>query len=319
MRLEISVSPHQRALADTSWVMRQVIVALLPAVAAALYLFRVQAALLMINCVVSCLVTEAVIARMRKKPVPIEDNSAVVTGLILALILPPSTRWFAAVLGSVVAIAVGKQIFGGLGQNIFNPALVGRAFLAAAYPGMLTGWTNPFTLDAVTRATPLALRKFDAVMTPLKELFLGNVPGCLGETSVICLLIGGIYMLSRKVADWRIPLSYLLTVALFSGVFYFFDAAKGSPFFHLFSGSLLIGAFFIATDPVTSPATKSGRFVFGTGCGILTMVIRYFSGLPEGVMYAVLFMNAITPLINRYTVPKPFGYRKVFDKSGSKG
>lgn len=308
MSLVLSASIHQRSSINTPWAMRQVVIALIPVSGAAFFLFKEQAFLLLINCVISCVVSEAFILRIRKKPSQINDFSAVVTGLVLAFVLPPSTRWYAATIGSVTAIMVGKHLFGGLGQNIFNPALVGRAFLVAAYPKMLTSWVNPFSLDAVTSATPLALHKFDGVSTPLRELFIGTIPGSLGETSSFCLIIGGIYLLLRKVADWRIPLSYLLTVAIISSCYYFFDPAKGIPLFHLCSGGLLLGALFIATDPVTSPSTKSGRFIFGAGCGILTMIIRYFSGLPEGVMYAILFMNALTPLINRYTIPKPFGY-----------
>jgi len=308
MRLAVSSSPHQHTLGDTPWVMRQVIVALLPVIGAGIYFFKIKALFLLFNCVLSCVLTEGAVFLIRKQKSRLSDCSAVVTGLILALVLPPSTAWYAATLGSVVAIAVGKQIFGGLGQNIFNPALVGRAFLAAAYPKMLTTWTTPLTLDAVTKATPLALRKFDAILTPLKDLFFGFVPGSLGETSAVCILIGGIYLLVRKIGDWRTPLSYIFTSLLIATGFYLIDPSKGMPLFHIFSGGLLLGAFFITTDPVTTPSTKAGRYWFGIGCAVLTMIIRYFSGLPGGVMYAILFMNALTPLINRYTIPKPFGY-----------
>jgi electron transport complex protein RnfD len=257
--------------------------------------------------------TEIVIYRIRKKtfsanPLLIRDGSALVTGLLLALILPPSTRWYAASLGSIFAILVTKELFGGLGQNIFNPALMGRAFLMAAYPIMLTSWVNPFTLDSVTRATPLALRKFDQIITPLRDLALGTIPGSLGETSSICILLGGLYLLIRKIADWRIPLSIFVTTLSISSFFYVMDPLRGSPLFHIFSGGFLLGVFFMATDPVTTPMTKVGRYIFGVGCGILTMVIRYFSGYPEGVMFSILFMNALVPLIDRYTAPKPFGY-----------
>ena len=308
MYLTLSSSPHQRSSVTTPGVMRQVLLALIPVVVAALILFRIRAVVLILNCMLSCVVTEAIIFRIRKKTLQISDCSAAVTGLILALILPPSAKWYAATLGSVCAIVLGKHIFGGLGQNIFNPALVGRAFLAAAYPRMITSWISPFSLDAVTRATPLALSKFEGIITPVRELFIGAVPGSLGETSAFCLIIGGIYLLIRKVADWRVPLSYLGTVMLLSMGYWLFDPTRGSPLFHLCCGGVLLGALFIATDPVTSPVTKKGRFIFGAGCGILTMVIRYFGGLPEGVMYSILFMNAVTPLINRYTIPKPFGY-----------
>jgi len=283
--------------------MLQVIVALLPAIAASIYFFNQRAVWLILNCTLTALITERVVLKIRKKPSGLSDLSAALSGLLLALILPPSTRWYAAMLGSIFAILVGKHIFGGLGSNIFNPALIGRAFLMAAYPKMLTTFIVPHSVDAITSATPLTLIKFSQVVTPVGDLFWGKVSGSLGETSALCLIIGGLYLLIRKIADWRIPLSLIATVVIIS----FFTPAKGSVLFHLFSGGLLIGAFFMATDPVTTPVTRRGRYIFGLSCGLLIMIIRYFSGLPEGVMYSILFMNAFTPLINRYTKPKKFG------------
>ena len=315
MQLIVKASPHQKLATNTPWVMRQVMCALAPAVIASVWLFRERAVFLILNCMLTSYLTEIVIFRIRKKTRASSslfggDGSALLTGLLLALVLPPAMRWYAASIGSVFAVLVSKELFGGLGQNIFNPALMGRAFLMAAYPTMLTTWTNPFTLDAVTRATPLALRKFDHVITPLRDLFLGTVSGSLGETSGICLLLGGIYLLIRNIADWRIPLSMFLSTLVVSSFFYFMDPSWGSPLFHIFSGGFLLGAFFMATDPVTTPMSKVGRYIFGGGCGILILVIRYFSGYPEGVMFSILFMNALVPLIDRYTVPKPFGYEK---------
>ncbi|MBN2483215.1 MAG: RnfABCDGE type electron transport complex subunit D [Candidatus Omnitrophica bacterium] len=310
MPLRISSSPHVRASAHTGWVMQQVIIALLPAVAAAVYFFRLSAVWLIFNCIISCVMTEEIVCRLRHKPSTIRDASAVLTGLLLALILPPTIPWYAATLGGIFAVLFGKQIFGGLGQNIFNPALIGRAFLMAAYPAMLTHWVNPAGVDAVTSATPLALRKFDQIITPLGDLFLGTTSGSLGETSALCLLIGGVYLFARTIADWRIPFTLMVTVLVTSTIFYVIDPVYGSPLFHLFSGGLLIGALFMATDPVTTPVTKLGRYIFAIGCALMIMVIRYFGGLPEGVMYAILFMNAFVPLINRYTVPKPLGYER---------
>ncbi|MBU0693968.1 MAG: RnfABCDGE type electron transport complex subunit D [Candidatus Omnitrophica bacterium] len=309
MKLIISNSPHLRSTINTSWVMRQVIFALLPAVIASVILFKYRAIFLILNCVLTAVATESIILRIRKRPSAIKDFSAALTGLLLALILPPSTAWYAASLGSIFAILVGKQIFGGLGSNIFNPALIARAFLAAAYPKMLTTFIKPYSLDAVTAATPLALRKFSAHLSssPTIDLFWGNTAGSLGETSAICLIVGGVYLLARKIADWRIPLSLLCATLIISSIFYFANHSNGSFLFHLFSGGLLLGAFFMATDPVTTPMTKKGRYVFGVGCAILIMITRYFSGLPEGVMYAILFMNAATPLINRLTRPRRFG------------
>lgn len=307
MKLTISHSPYLNSKINTSSVMLQVILALLPATAAAIYFFGQKAALLILNCLLSAIITEAIISRIRKKPSSICDYSAALTGLLLALILPPQTKWYAATLGSIFAILAGKHIFGGLGSNIFNPALIGRAFLMAAYPKMLTTFTAPNSVDALTCATPLTLRKFSHTLTPTIDLFLGKISGSIGETSAICLIIGGLYLLIRKIADWRIPLSLLAAVTIISTLAFMLNPLNGTILFHLFSGGLLMGVFFMATDPVTTPVTKKGRYIFGVGCGLLTMIIRYFSGLPEGVMYSILFMNAFTPLINRYTKPKPFG------------
>ena len=307
MRLVISASPHQRAKLNTPYIMRQVIFALIPAVIAAVVFFKQAAVFLILNCALTAVVTEEIILKIRKKPSQAKDLSALLSGILLALVLPPTIKWWAASLGAVFAIAVGKHLFGGLGQNIFNPALIARAFLMAAYPKMLTSWVKPFSLDAVTSATPLALRKFSHTIMPLKDLFWGNVSGSLGETSAICLIIGGIYLLLRKIADWRIPVSLLASLSIFSLILFWVNPQNGSVLFHLFAGGVLLGAFFMATDPVTTPVTKLGRWIFGAGCGIIIMVIRIYSGLPEGVMYSIIFMNALTPLINIYTKPKSFG------------
>ena len=307
MTLTVSNPPHLTSKVDTPFLMKQVLIALLPAVVASIHFFGIRAAMLIANCILSAVVTERIILLLRKKPSAISDYSAIVTGLLLALTLPPSLPWYVASLGSIVAISIGKHIFGGLGANIFNPALIGRAFLMAAYPKMLTTFISPSSVDAISSATPLVLRKFSQVITPTSALFFGKVSGSLGETSAICLIIGGLYLLIRKVAGWRIPLSLLLTTTITSAIFFFLNPSWGSVWFHLFAGGLLLGAFFMATDPVTTPTTKRGRYIFGIGCGVLTMIIRYFSGLGEGVMYSILFMNALTPLINRYTKPRRFG------------
>ena len=211
----------------------------------------------------------------------------------------------------MVAIGLGKEIFGGLGYNIFNPALVGRAFLVAAFPASLASWTAPAAIEAATaattRATPLGLMKFEGVTTNLMDLFIGNVPGSLGETSALALIIGGIYLFARKYADWRIPFSYILTVSIFGGIMRALDPSMPTVLFQILSGGLLIGAIFMATDPVTSPVTKLGRWIFGIGCGLFTIIIRMWSGLPEGVMYAILLMNCLTPIINKLTRPRRFG------------
>ena len=243
-----------------------------------------------------------------KKKVTINDYSAFLTGILLALVLPPAIPFWACIVGSFVSIILAKQIFGGLGLNIFNPALLGRAFLMAAFPTYLTTWTNPITLDAVTTATPLGLFKFEHVITSNMNLFLGNIPGSLGETSAIALLIGALYLFLKKVIDYRISFAYILTVILISQTTHLINPQNYAPLgFHIFAGGLMIGAFFMATDPVTSPYTKKGRWIFGIGCGIITMVIRLWGGLPEGVMYSILLMNAVTPLINKATRPKRYG------------
>ncbi len=306
-KLTISCSPHLRSPMDTPWVMKQVLVGLLPATIAAIVLFKMKAAFVIAICVLTAIATEEITTRIRKKESSVNDYSAALTGLLLALILPPATTWYACVLGSAFAILVGKHLFGGLGANVFNPALIGRAFLMAAYPKMLTTFSKPFDVDAISAATPLAVRKFGGTMPALSDLFFGNVSGSIGETSALCLIIGGIYILARKIADWRIPLSLLITTTVVSFVFYMFNPANGSIAFHFLAGGLLLGALFMATDPVTTPVTKLGRYIFGVGCGLVLMIIRYFSGLPEGVMYSILFMNALTPLINRYTQPARYG------------
>jgi electron transport complex protein RnfD len=256
-------------------------------------------------------ITEIIFQRLRGKKITISDGSIVVTGLLLAFILPPSLPWGVALLGAVVSVGLGKQIFGGLGLNIFNPALVGRAFLMAAFPTLLTHWVEPYTLDAVSKATPLGLMKFQGIATPLVDLFLGSTSGSLGETSSLAIILGGGYLLIKRHIDWRTPLSIMLTVVITAGVFWLLKPTQyPSPLFCLFAGGLMLGAFFMATDPVASPMTKMGHWVFGIGIGILVVVIRLFGGLPEGVMYAILIMEATIPLINRLTRPRVFGRQK---------
>ena len=305
--LTVSGAPHIRNKLKTKAIMLEVVLALLPAIIASIYFFGLNSLYIILSCIASCIVTEVLFQRLRGVKITINDLSAVVTGLLLALVLPPTTPLWTAALGGVVAIGLAKQLFGGLGHNIFNPALVGRAFLVASFPAMMTKWIEPFSFQAVTSATPLGLMKFSGIQTDIKDLFLGNTSGCLGETSALALLIGGIYLIVRKKADWRLPFSFLTAVFVFSSASFLINSSLGSPIFHLLSGGLLIGAFFMAADPVTTPITRVGRFIFGAGAGIIVMVIRIFGGLPEGVMYAILIMNAATPLINRFTKPRPFG------------
>lgn len=327
--LRVSCSPHISEYRSTRGVMTDVIIALLPAVAAAGYYFRSFAAILVPTCIVSAVVTEWVCSLILKKGNSVGDFSAVVTGIILALSLPPCVPVWVAVVGSVFSIAIGKMVFGGLGSNIFNPAMAGRAFLTVSFGALMTTWTIPApidaamaritpenTVDARTQATPLALSKeaikgkkeVESVNEQLKATFTGEVGGCLGETSAIALIIGGLYLLIRRTINIHIPLAVIISAVIFAGIFYIVDSDKyASPLFHLTSGGLLLCAFFIATDPVTAPLTHKGMWIFGAGVGALIMLIRIVGEYPEGVMYAVLLMNAVTPLIDRFCKWVPAG------------
>ncbi|MFH1846127.1 MAG: RnfABCDGE type electron transport complex subunit D [Candidatus Omnitrophota bacterium] len=307
-KLTINSSPHVSAPLDTQGIMKGVITALIPAMIAGIYFFRWQAVSVIIATVAGSVAAEYLLQKLRKKKVQIKDFSAILTGLLLALVLPPAIPLWMAFFGGVFAISLGKEIFGGLGNNIFNPALLSRAFLMASFPVVLTTWTAPVAIDAATMATPLALVKFDHIITPYSDLFLGNVGGCLGETSSAALLLGAIYLLWKKIIDYRIPLAYIGTVVVIAAITHIINPKVfAGPVFHVLAGGLLIGAVFMATDPVTSPVTLKGRWIFGIGCGFIAMVIRLWGGLPEGVMYSILLMNALTPLINRATKRKRFG------------
>jgi len=310
-KLEINFSPHIASPVDTRYMMTGVIKALIPVIIASIYFFRGRAVSVILTSVVACVLTEFAMQKLRHRRVSINDYSAIVTGLLLALVLPPTIPLWMVFLGGVFAIGMGKELFGGLGHNIFNPALLSRAFLMAAFPAALTTWVEPFTLDAVTTATPLGLAKFSHVATPYANLFFGNVSGSLGETSALAILLGFVYLLYKKIIDYRTPMAYAVTLAGFSGIMHFVLPDKVfSPLFYLLAGGFLIGAVFMATDPVTSPVTRKGRWICGIICGLVTMTIRIWGGLPEGVMYSILFMNALTPVINRITKPKRYGTGK---------
>lgn len=310
--LIVSSSPHQFDTENIPRIMHTVVMALFPACAASVYFFGLRALVLIAVCVASCLAAEYSVQKARSKPVRIHDGSAVITGILLALTLPPGFPLFGAFIGSVFAIAVGKELFGGLGFNIFNPALLGRAFLQAAFPVLITTWIEPATaaktVDAVSAATPLALWKFEGKSTAIMDLFVGNVSGSIGETSVIAILIGGLYLRYKGYVNWKLPLGYLGAMAAASAALWLYDPVRyASPLFHLFAGGAMLGAWFMATDMVTSPTTPVGQWIFALGAGVLAIVIRTFGGLPEGVMYSILFMNAFVPLINRHTRPRIFG------------
>jgi electron transport complex protein RnfD len=308
--------------------MRDVLYALAPATLASLWFFGLSAVLIIGTCIIGAVLAEWLFADRRARSASLRDASGILTGLLLGLTLPPGLPLWMAFLGGFVAISLGKVIWGGLGHNLFNPALLGRAFLLATFPIAMTTWVAttgdsgffsiypgnlalPFMqaqIDGITSATPLGMMKFEQVTTPLADLAFGNVSGSLGETSGLLLLLGGIYLWMRRDLDWRIPVSILLTVLIFSAALGLFNAERfPAPLFSVFSGGLLLGAIYMATDPVTSPITPRGSWIFGIGVGVLVMLIRVFGGLPEGVMYAILLMNAATPLINRYTQPTVFG------------
>ncbi|NKB72456.1 MAG: RnfABCDGE type electron transport complex subunit D [Candidatus Latescibacteria bacterium] len=291
--------------------MVDVLVALSPLVGMALYVFGWYALWMLALCAVSCLAAEAAFVAWRGKKAQLGDFSALVTGLILGLSLPWSTPWYAAVVASVVAIGLGKIAFGGLGQNLFNPAMVGRAFVMVCFPAALGAAAyraENAALDAVVRATPLTAAKQLGQSTELIPLLVGTVNGSLGETSALACLLGGGYLCFRRAASWQIPVAVMLSAAVLGGLGDLLGAQSDwTMLHHLAGGALLFGAFFIATDPVSSPLTKKGKWIYGAGIGALVMLLRLFSGYPEGVMFAVLLMNATVPLINRWTIPRPVG------------
>lgn len=326
--ITVSCSPHISKNMSTRSIMVDVIIALSPAMLAACYYFRSRAVIILATCIISALITEWACNFLRKKPNSLGDFSAVVTAIILALSLPPAIPFWAAIIGSAFAIAIGKMVFGGLGANIFNPAMVARAFLTASFGAMMTTFTVPAPINqtmpqisainttAITQATPLAWSKqavkkqndTTIVNDQLRATITGNVGGCLGETSVIALVIGGIYLLVRKTIDYLIPISVMASAALFALIFYWIDPQMYmSPIIHLTTGGMLLCAFFIATDPVTAPLTKSGKLIFGAGVGIMIMLIRNIGEYPEGIMYAILLMNALSPLIDRLCKRVPQG------------
>ncbi len=327
-------APLLRQAMTTPKAMRDVILALLPATGAAVWFFGLSAVFVLGASILGAVAAEWVFAPRpaggasggEKRGSSLLDGSGLLTGLLLGLTLPPGLPMWMAFLGGFVGICLGKVIWGGLGHNLFNPALLGRAFLLATFPIAMTTWAPvapgvfgmqdgnlalPFMqagVDGVSGATPLGLFKFEQEVTPLWNLVWGRIGGSIGETSGLLLLLGGVYLWIRRDLDWRIPVSILSTVAIFSAVLMLIDAERfPSPLFSIFSGGLLLGAIYMATDPVTSPVTPRGAWIFGIGVGVLVMLIRVFGGLPEGVMYAILLMNAATPLIDRYTQPRVFG------------
>lgn len=315
-RLIVSPSPHDENYTKTSDIMLNVSIALLPALIAGCIFFGIRAAVVTAVCVISAVVSEYICRRLMKRDNTIKDLSAVVTGIILAFNLPVSIPLWMAALGSFIAIVVVKQLFGGLGQNFANPAVTARIALMVSFPTAMTNWVLPFewknSADAITGATPLVLRD----MTPEKlaeinqeipsclDLFLGNTGGCIGETSALALLLGGLYLIAIKIINPAAPVAFIGSLALISLI------AGENPLYEILAGGVFLGAFFMITDYATTPITTKGKIVFGIGCGIITFVIRRYASLPEGVSFSILLMNILTPYIEQHTRPKVFGAKE---------
>ena len=310
--IHVSPSPHLiQTASSTRRMMVDVLIALAPVVGASLYVFGAYALHQLVVCVAGCLAAELLFVKMRGRDATLSDCSAIVTGIILAMSLPGTAPWYVGAIAGFVAIGIGKIIFGGLGMNLFNPAMVGRAFVMISFAGALaaSGYEDvQSTVDAISQATPMNAYKMNGVVASLNDLFWGTTNGSLGETSALACLIGGLYLIIRRTASWEIPAGLIVAVLAIGGLNDLLTPGDSwTVLHHILGGAILFGAFFIATDPVTSPLTPKGKFIFGLGTGAFIMVLRLFSGYPEGVMFAVLFMNALTPLINRWTIPTPFG------------
>ncbi len=304
----VTSSPHLRDKATSQRIMQEVCLALAPAGIAGIILYGINAAILIAVCVATCVLSEFVWQKLTKQDVSISDWSAVVTGLLLAYNLPATAPWWVAVIGSVLAIIVVKQFFGGIGSNFMNPALTARAILFISWSGIMGAYpkANPmnFMADAVTGPTPLATLNGGSVEgVNLIDLLLGNHGGVLGETCAIALILGGLYLILRGIVDWRIPVSFIGTVF----VCYLLKDGAEMALYQILAGGLMLGAFFMATDYATSPITSTGRIIFGVGCGFFLFIIRAFANYPEGCSFAILFMNVATPIIDRFTMPRPFG------------
>jgi len=338
LKIELRTSPHLKQTVTVEQIMRNVVYALLPVCAFAVYAFGISVLALLTVTTLTCVVGESLFCRLSGKPSTVNDWSIVITGLLLGLTLPPGFPLWMAAVAAFVAVGLGKALFGGLGYNVMNPALVGRAFVQAAFPVAITTWTPAFLdkrfsefipstltvpfmqppalgdwieqaqVDAFSGATPLALQKFEQISTPLTDLLTGMTAGSAGETSALIILAGGLYLAARRMMDWRIPLGVLLGAALTSLPLWLMDSVRyPDPLFMLFSGGLMLGAVFMASDMVASPVTPGGVWIYSLFIGVLTVIIRLFGGLTEGVMYAILLGNAISPLIATVTQPRVFG------------
>lgn len=305
----VSSTPHIRSNDSIDKIMKDVLIALTPASLAGIYFFGLKALLIIVLSIASAVFFEAIYQKLTKQTITITDLSAAVTGLLLAMNLPASSPFWIPIVGSFFAIIVAKQLFGGLGQNFINPALAARAFLLASYPTQMTDYTYPTgilnnlnqNIDAVSYATPLSALSEGTPSFGIMDAFIGNIGGCIGETCAIALIIGGLYLMYRKVISWRIPVTYIGTVFILTWLF------GRMPVYEIFIGGLMLGAFFMATDYSSSPVTPIGQLIMGVGCGLLTSIIRVYGGYPEGVSYSILLMNLAVPLIDKYTKPKVFG------------
>ena len=303
-------SPHIRTSETVDKVMLDVIIALVPALLMAVYVFKTRALIVTAVSVIFCMLTEMVFNKIRKVECTLHDGSAIVTGILFAFVIPVGMGLQYVAIGAVVSIALGKMLFGGLGQNVFNPALVGRAFVQASWPVAITSFTldgmaGATMLDAMKRGVPEILIREG---NPYVQALIGQMGGCLGETSALALLIGGAYLIYKKQIDWKMPVIIIATVAVLTGI------AGRDPLMHVLSGGLMLGAFFMATDMVTSPVTPKGKLIYAFGIGALIALIRMKGGYPEGTAFSILIMNGVTPLINRYTMPKKFGEVKADGK-----
>ena len=328
--LTISSSPHIRASHSTASIMRDVCIALAPALLFSIWLYGFRVLTVVLVSVAACVFFEWAYRRMMKKDSTVRDGSAALTGLLLAMVSPPTVPYWVVVLGALFAIVVVKQLYGGIGKNFLNPALAGRALMMTSWASLMTAWAKPHTwlsiasnytaegaLDGITAATPLAALKAGALPDQgLLNAFLGNIGGCIGEASALLLLLGGVYLVARKVISARIPLCFIGTVAILSFLFPRGNDRLAWTAWQLCSGGLMLGAIFMATDYVTSPVTAWGQIVFGVGCGALTVLIRYFGGFPEGVSYAILIMNVTVGLLDKVGLPRRFGAPK--EKGGAK-
>jgi electron transport complex protein RnfD len=328
MKLKLAAAPHFRTKDSTRKVMLDVLIALIPALIVSTWVFGVRALYIMLlSMVLAELIDFSIVRFIRKNKNYVPDLSASVTGLLLGMNLSMAVSWYHILIGVAFSVIIGKQIYGGLGQNIFNPALVGRVFMVVSFPGVMTTWIKPFyyqnvdnalslsSIDTFTGASALGILGDSGQEAALQtysymDMFIGRIPGSIGEVSALALLIGFAYLVLRGRIKITVPLAYIGTVLIMSSIFYLFDPSYATPLFHVLSGGLMIGALFMATDMVTSPMTMKGQFLYGAGMGLITMVIRYFGAYPEGVSFSILIMNALVPLIDLWGKPRIFGTSK---------